>query len=94
MNVLGEDMHTPHPNTCTKGNVLGFFSPSSYSPPFLAGIGYCCSNMKKASYVSSLYYIYSLTEGRNCLSLVSLLFAVWQLKSNLNVLAVVLDQTL
>lgn len=32
MNILGEDMHTPHPNTHTKDTD---FLPSSYSPPTL-----------------------------------------------------------
>lgn len=81
---------TPRPtthaytHTRTKDAVVFFFItifPFLLFPllPFLAGIRYCCRIMQKASFVYSLYCIYSLIDDRSCLSLTSLLYGLCSL---------------
>lgn len=52
------------------------FLPSSYSLPFPGWNWILLRYHEKASYVSSLCCIYSLTEGRNCPSYVNVFYTL------------------
>jgi len=61
MNILGKDMHTPHLNTQMKDTNFFFPSLTPVLPHPFPGWNWIL-----------LQYCYSLTDGRNCHSLVSL----------------------